>query len=320
MPYSHHSHSGQFCKHAVGLLEDVVQTAISKRFHVYGLTEHVPRYRSADLYPEEDGLTPQDLSTTFDAFIAEASRLRTTYADRISLLVGLETEYITPADLDALELLLTHHRPRIDYIVGSVHHVHGFSFDFDAPTYEAALRSFTATSDDPASTLRPFLNAYFDAQHDIITRFQPEIIGHLDLCRLFRPAHRLDRWPDVWAKVDRNVRAAIAYGALFEFNAAAFRKPGWETAYPGRDVVQLILGHGGKFALSDDSHGPHAVGLHYDKLYAYLRDLGISEIWYLERCERPNAAGRLACAKRAEGDWWQDPFWAPMASSNALDS
>lgn len=51
--HSHHSHSGQFCKHAVGILEDVVKEAIRKGFRVYGLTEHVPRYRAEDLYPEE---------------------------------------------------------------------------------------------------------------------------------------------------------------------------------------------------------------------------------------------------------------------------
>lgn len=53
MLFSHHSHSGQFCKHASGELEEVVLEAISKRFRIYGLTEHVPRYRTHDLYPEE---------------------------------------------------------------------------------------------------------------------------------------------------------------------------------------------------------------------------------------------------------------------------
>jgi len=53
MPHSHHSHSGQFCKHGFGELEEVVKEAIRQRFEVYGLTEHVPRYRQADLYPEE---------------------------------------------------------------------------------------------------------------------------------------------------------------------------------------------------------------------------------------------------------------------------
>ena len=55
MPHSHHSHSGEFCKHAVGTLEDVVVEAIRRGFRVFGLSEHVPRYRTSDLYPEEVG-------------------------------------------------------------------------------------------------------------------------------------------------------------------------------------------------------------------------------------------------------------------------
>lgn len=53
MPYSFHSHSGQFCKHGYGLLENVVKEAIRKGFYVYGLSEHMPRYAQSELYPEE---------------------------------------------------------------------------------------------------------------------------------------------------------------------------------------------------------------------------------------------------------------------------
>ncbi len=52
MPFSHHSHSGQFCGHAENTLEEVVQTAVSKQMYLYALTEHMPR-EEEDLYPEE---------------------------------------------------------------------------------------------------------------------------------------------------------------------------------------------------------------------------------------------------------------------------
>ena len=53
MPYSHHSHSGQFCpEHAKDMLEDVILAAISKQMHVLALTEHMPRGQQ-DLYPGE---------------------------------------------------------------------------------------------------------------------------------------------------------------------------------------------------------------------------------------------------------------------------
>ncbi len=52
MPFSHHSHSGQFCGHAENSLEDVVLTAIEKKMEVFALTEHMPR-EEEDFYPEE---------------------------------------------------------------------------------------------------------------------------------------------------------------------------------------------------------------------------------------------------------------------------
>ncbi|KAF9351235.1 histidinolphosphatase, partial [Mortierella sp. AD094] len=59
--FSFHSHSGQFCMHAKGTLEQVVQSAIQRRFTTYGLSEHMPRYKAEQLYPEESHLTTRDL-------------------------------------------------------------------------------------------------------------------------------------------------------------------------------------------------------------------------------------------------------------------
>jgi histidinol-phosphatase (PHP family) len=238
MPHSHHSHSGQFCAHARGSLEEVVQAAISRGFTTYGLSEHVPRCLTDHLYPEEveAGLTPADLDTRFDAYVVEAQRLQAVYADRINILVGLETENISPQDLKNLEAVLARHENEIEYVVGSVHHVRGIPIDFDRPTYDRALATFGSGS----SAMSDFLSSYFDAQYGLLTQVHPEIIGHVDLCRLYESSLRLEDFPEAWEKLERNVRYAIGYGALFEFNAAALRK-GWPGAYPGEDVVAVSL-------------------------------------------------------------------------------
>ncbi|RDX41729.1 histidinol phosphate phosphatase H [Lentinus brumalis] len=296
MPFSHHSHSGQFCKHAAGTLEDVVREAIRQGFRTYGLTEHVPRHRVDDLYPEEEGLSLDVLKSQFDAFLAEAHRLKEKYAGQITLLVGLETEYITDTDLTALDALLSEHGTRIEYLVGSVHHVGGIPIDFDRPTFDKALAAFS--DDTHPDSMAAFLNAYFDAQYTLMQRFHPEVIGHFDLCRLYNPGLSFRDYPDALARIRRNVQYAVRYGALFELNAAAFRK-GWDAAYPGDDVVEIVKEHGGRFTLSDDSHGPHAVGLNYHRLVGYARRVGIDDLWVLASPSLPDGASA----------WWEDPFW-----------
>ncbi|KAJ7216327.1 Polymerase/histidinol phosphatase-like protein [Mycena pura] len=308
MPHSHHSHSGQFCKHAAGSLEEVVREAIRQGFEVYGLTEHVPRYRTSDLYPEEEGLTPADLAAQFDAFLEEAHRLRALYSPQIRLLVGLETEYVSGLDLERLAALLQRHAGRVEYVVGSVHHVNGVPIDFDHATFRRAVDTVDCVGTTAEAKEGAFLCAYLDAQYELLQRVRPEVVGHIDLCRLYTPELRFADHPEALARATRNVMYAIEYGALFEVNAAALRK-NWSTPYPGEDILKIILANGGRLTLSDDSHGPHAVGLNYGKLPEYLQRAGVMTLWFLERSETPNAAGRLVRTAKLEGDWGTHPFW-----------
>ncbi|KAJ4478945.1 Polymerase/histidinol phosphatase-like protein [Lentinula aciculospora] len=311
MPYSHHSHSGQFCRHATGNLEDVVLEAIRRGFEVYGLTEHVPRYRTVDLYPEEAGMDLQALHEQFDAFIREAHRLKTQYASQITLLVGLETDYITSIDLDQLESLLERNRGRVEYIVGSIHHVGGIPIDFDIDTFRKSLAQQPGRTEN--EQMESFLCSYFDAQFQLFQRFHPEIIGHFDLCRLYHPEIRLSDYPRAWDLLKRNISYAVEYGALFEVNAAAFRKH-WNTAYPAEDILKVILDYGGRLALSDDSHGPHAVGLNYHRVLKYLRREDVSELWLLQVCDSPNKAERNIQPVKAPDEWWNHSFWNKSSS------
>ncbi|THH15537.1 hypothetical protein EW146_g4952 [Bondarzewia mesenterica] len=303
-----------FCKHASGSLEDVVREAIAQQFEVYGLTEHVPRYRAQDLYPEEAKaeLSVEDLTTQFDAFLVEAHRLKARYAPQITLLVGLETEYVSLIDLDRLSELLEHSEGRIEYLVGSVHHVNGTPIDLDAETFQRCLSDIAVTESDGVDVEHErtgrYLEMYFDAQFELMRRVHPEVVGHIDLCRLYTPALRFEDYPRAWFKLERNIKYAVVYGAVFEVNAAALRK-GWEAAYPGEDVIELILQRGGRFVLSDDSHGPHAVGLNYVRMAAYLQRVGVNELYVLERTETPNAEGRFVRPVRVKGHWWEHAFW-----------
>jgi histidinol-phosphatase (PHP family) len=182
----------------------------------------------------------------------EAHRLKHLYAPQIDLLVGLETDYITPLDIDALERLLEREQGRIEYVVGSVHHVNEQGIDFSKEWWEACLSSFESSSSpsdtasngkftDAATT--SYLLSYLTSQHTLLTRLQPPVIGHFDLCRLYTPALPLtdaQRFPGVWEAVRRNVQEVVAYGGMFEVSAASFRK-GWGDGYPGREVLQVCL-------------------------------------------------------------------------------
>lgn len=153
----------------------------------------------------------------------------------------------------------------VDYLVGSVHHVHGIPIDFDKSMLEEAVSTFgTADVGSPSGkesrrvVYHNMVSAYLDAQYEVLQRLRPEVIGHLDLPFLFDPSstwtssHLEDSTRSSttlrggkdevletsttnsgteaeelsWSKLKRNVKFACSYGALFEINGAALEKDG----------------------------------------------------------------------------------------------
>lgn len=121
--------------------------------------------------------------------------------------------------------------------MGSIHHVNGIPIDFDHATYNKCLHSIAPTPKDSEKVQEIFLSMYLDAQYELFRRFRPEIVGHMDLCRLYNPDLQFSDYPSVWKRLERNIIYAIEYGALFEVNAAAFKKK-WGSAYPAKDVAE----------------------------------------------------------------------------------
>lgn len=76
--HSHHSHSGEFCKHASSSLDEVVARAAELGFTHFHLSEHAPRSRDKDLYPEEieAGMTPASLEEQFSAYLKKARKVQ----------------------------------------------------------------------------------------------------------------------------------------------------------------------------------------------------------------------------------------------------
>jgi histidinol-phosphatase (PHP family) len=97
--HSHHSHSSELCQHASSSLEDVIELALTKQFKVFCVTEHMPRLKQADLYPEETVdllFTVEHLKQTLYQYYKRANKLQHKYENQIQLLVGFESQSISP--------------------------------------------------------------------------------------------------------------------------------------------------------------------------------------------------------------------------------
>jgi len=248
--------------------------AIRQKFDTFALTEHMPRDTVDALYPEEKHLTPEQLHATFHDYYEKALSLRTKYADRIRILIGFETEYICSDSIRSIQSL--QRKYTFDYCVGSIHHVLAIPIDYNVELWEKARDACGGTDE-------LLFGKYFDEQYELLSHIQPLVVGHFDVIRLWAPDKmvQLGQWTSVWSKVLRNIDSVVQYGGLFEFNSAAFRK-GFTEAYPTTEIAKAIVERGGRFVLSDDSHGVAQVGLNYPRLVNYIRGLGLSQYYHVE--------------------------------------
>lgn len=268
----HGGHSGEFCGHAKDTLRAVVERAIEVGFTTYGLSEHCPRVRERDLYPEESALTPADLQQSFSRYIVEARALQAEYADRIELLVGFETEAL-PEDSwpELMARIKASHD--FDFFIGSVHSVAGTFIDFTAETTDALAQQMGGWD--------ALCIAYFDEVARLVSTLAPPVVGHLDLIRRFR-GEAVQFGKSVWPSITRALEAVKDVGALLELNATPVRRQ-FGPLYPNLEILHAAHQMNIPLTLSDDSHGVASVHGGLDACVATAALVGYRDLHYLTK-------------------------------------
>jgi histidinol-phosphatase (PHP family) len=266
----HGGHSGQFCSHAQGTLEEVIQAYVARDFAWVGITEHMPPTQDRFMYGEEReaGFTLGDLLERFDCYMAEGRRLQEKYADKIEIFIGFETEAYAGAMALARQLI---DRYRPDYLLAGIHHVADLPFDSGPEDYKRAVRA--------CKDVESLYCRYFDLQLEVMQTLQPKVIAHFDLIRIFDEAYA-QRWqsPVIRQRIERNLDHVARNGMILDYNVAALRK-GMSEPYIARPILERVRQLGIPVVPGDDSHGPDLVGAHIDDGIAILEGEGFSTVW-----------------------------------------
>lgn len=143
----------------------------------------------------------------------------------------MEVDWIRPSSKEFIHALLG--RYRLDLFIGSVHHVHTISIDFDRNMYLKAREKAGGTDER-------LFEDYFDLQFEMLQALEPPIVGHFDLIRLLSDDQNvsLKRWDSVWHKALKNLDFIAEYGGVIELNSAALRK-GMREPYPQADICKV---------------------------------------------------------------------------------
>jgi histidinol-phosphatase (PHP family) len=271
----HGGHSSVYCDHARDPLDAIVQAAIDRGFHTYGITEHAPRFTKADLYAEEIemGWSVETLSEKFEDYARELHTLSSAYEQHIHLLKGFEAEVI-PTVTYKEKMLHLKATLNFDYLVGSVHYVHGISIDYTEELFLKALKT--------SGNLEALGIDYYKTLLHMVDSLNPEVVGHFDLVRkLAEKNNDLER-ASVLRQAEEALELIREKGCIIDINCSPLRR-GFNYPYPAPPLLALIKEKKIPVCFGDDSHSASEVGAGLTEAHRYLLDHQIREICSLRK-------------------------------------
>ncbi|MBQ7717800.1 MAG: histidinol-phosphatase HisJ family protein [Clostridia bacterium] len=220
-------------------MEETVKTAIKRGLSEIAFTDHYDPYANAPQAPDFD----------INEFFAEIGRLRTLYADKITIVAGIEAGQ---AQLYGEHIARFLPKYPFDFVIGSVHNVTG-DIDLAFETYTLA-------------NVSSWLERYFlEAQQAAKTGLY-DVFGHLNyICRYINKQDipiTIHDYEDLAILVLREV---IAHGKGIEINVSTLRdkKP---MTLPSIELIKKYRSMGGEIlTIGSDAHTSANVGIGIEK-------------------------------------------------------
>ncbi|CAA6810598.1 MAG: Histidinol-phosphatase (EC [uncultured Sulfurovum sp.] len=240
-----HNHTTR-CNHAEGTVDEYIQRAIELGIDIFGFSEHAPmdfdpHYRLA--------------MNEMDDYVNDVLHAKEKYTNEIEILLGYEVDWL-PGHMDDRVL-----KAKVDYLIGSVHFIDKWSFD--NPEFIGGWKN---------KDIDEIWTAYFEATEAMANSGKFDIIGHLDLIKVFKYLPK----KDVRLLAKSALEAIKKADMVLELNAAGLRKPIGEI-YPSKPLLEMAYEMNIPITFSSDAHAVDQVGFCYDKVTSLAKEIGYTK-------------------------------------------
>ncbi|MDD5157495.1 histidinol-phosphatase [Sulfurimonas sp.] len=246
-----HNHT-PLCNHAEGEISEFIEKAIECGTKYFGFSDHAPmnfdhKYRMD--FKQMEG---------YENSVLEAKER---YKDKIEILLGYEVDYLK-GYMDERVL-----NANVDYLIGSVHFID--EWGFDNPEFIGNYEN---------QDIDEIWQKYFDAIKEMAESGLFDIVGHLDLIKIFKflPNKNIE------SLAHEALLAIKKANMTLELNIAGFRKP-IAQAYPSISLLKEVYKLGIPITFASDAHKPEQVGLFNDEAMKMAREVGYTECVYYRK-------------------------------------
>jgi len=251
--YESHLHT-PLCNHATGQPNEYATVAEQRGLRGIIVTCH---------NPTNDGWASWARMSIdqFDEYVTLVEKTRQTWAGRVDVRLGMESDYAPGMETWLEEL---HQKADFNYILGSVH-----------PTLDDYKVRYLN------GDIVAFQRTYFEHLAMAAETGLFDALAHPDLVKIVEPSS----W-DVERVMD-TIRPTLdriaATGVAMELNTSGIHKP-YPEMNPGREILQEMVQRNIPVVLGADAHTPNRVGADYEKAMDILTDIGYTKIsFFLNR-------------------------------------
>ncbi len=258
----YHTHHNR-CGHAQGQIEDHVKAAVARGLTEIGISDHSPLY----FMEGNDPLPTQAMAKNeLDGYVDEVLKLKQRYAGKISIRLGLETDYIETMESFYADILAKY---PFDYLIGSVHHV------FGSNVYDH--RRWGSKPDPMAVYAEYYRLVAKSAQSGMF-----DILAHTTAILAYSPRPVPT---EIEALQDEALEAVRESGVCIEVNTSGYRKMRTEP-FPSPRMIGKAVELGIPLTFSSDAHSPNEVAHAREQVEALFVASGVPSLATFENRQR----------------------------------
>lgn len=257
----YHIHT-PYCGHAQGKMVEYVEAAIAAGVSEMGFSDHLGRYYLGNLQRKrywDWGMAEKDL----ERYYTEARELKELFADRITIRIGLEVDYIEGAE--HLVERITRRFP-FDYLLGSIHCIPSIGWRH--------LSQYDRSSLGPDK----IYDLYFSIAHAAIQSGLFQSIAHLDFIWRYitYPERRQGQFTSSISEIvslSKNSPTAIEINANGYLWFQAHAQDGFN---PFTVLLDAIGALNADITLGSDAHAPDSVAKFFPDIISLLKSKNIT--------------------------------------------
>ncbi|MFX0007412.1 MAG: histidinol-phosphatase HisJ [Candidatus Hermodarchaeota archaeon] len=267
-----HTHN-QLCRHAVGTIEDYVKKAIEMKLDLIGISDHFPYeyLKSGNISIEQVPYQEYSMKLSeIEPYFSIVEKLKRKYSNKIQIRIAFEIDYFRSQE-EVLNKYFKSRAKELDYILGSVHMLHGKSrlFAFDDERFINMYKEYESIDDI-------YLEYYQNLQSMISSEdFDFDILGHFDLPKKYNK--RAIDTDLVMNEALNTLELVKKKNLTMEINTGGLRKEVKEQ-YPSFEIVEKMYELDIPILLGSDAHSPNDLAYKFNSMIKQVKEIGYNSL------------------------------------------